>query len=329
MKRIQLKSSLFWALGTDTIYVYFNNPNLRKEIHSNNNIKLFSLLKFLIAPKSQDEIDYFCYKNKISDIEKSDILNFLNAHGYLENDLTLYNKNELNSRIINFISTFPSYSYFQYSHQLNETNICIIGLGTAGSHIVELLVKMQFKNLTLIDHDIVQMKNIFSQNFVKEDLGKYKVEALYKKISNIKDHNTNIFCKKISNYSELKRTVDLGNINFLIISADDFYLTIDILENIFIEFPSIKIIQTGYSLLNIQLCVINSTNYQEYVKHIKGSLKTYKELDEIIIANTGSILDSYFIAFFATKIILDYTISNESDLFFSFDYLTNNFNKSK
>ncbi|GEP83893.1 putative dinucleotide-utilizing enzyme [Staphylococcus piscifermentans] len=257
------------------------------------------------------------------------MLIFLNKQGYLEDNLTLYNKNELNSRIINFISTFPNYSYHEYNRQLKETNICIIGLGTAGSHIVELLVKMEFKNLTLIDHDIVQTKNICSQNYIKNDVGKFKVEAINKKISKIKEHNTKFFCKKISNYSELKKTLNLNNINFLIISADDFYLTIDILENIFIEFPSIKIIQTGYSLLNIQLCVINYTNYKEYLKQIKDSLQTYKVLDEIIIANTGSILDSYFIAFFATKIILDYTIYNQCDSIFSFDYLTNTLKKSK
>lgn len=54
----------------------------------------------------------------------------------------------------------------------------IIGCGSIGSNVAELLVRYGVEDLVLYDFDIVESHNIANQIYTEEDIGKSKTEAL-------------------------------------------------------------------------------------------------------------------------------------------------------
>ena len=54
----------------------------------------------------------------------------------------------------------------------------IIGCGSIGSHVAELLARYGVKRLTLYDFDVVESHNLVNQNFYHRQIGKEKTEAL-------------------------------------------------------------------------------------------------------------------------------------------------------
>ena len=57
-----------------------------------------------------------------------------------------------------FVNTFPQKFYQDYEIKVSEQRIIIIGLGTAGSYLVEVLGKLKFNHFVLIDGDCVKKK---------------------------------------------------------------------------------------------------------------------------------------------------------------------------
>lgn len=56
--------------------------------------------------------------------------------------------------------------------------IHIIGCGSIGSNVAELLARYGITNITLWDYDTVESHNIANQIFTEEDVGKLKTDAL-------------------------------------------------------------------------------------------------------------------------------------------------------
>lgn len=69
-----------------------------------------------------------------------------------------------------------SYDFFQ-PEEVRE-RIHIIGCGSVGSSVAELLARFGLTKLTLYDFDIVEPKNLANQMFRQEHIGMAKVEAL-------------------------------------------------------------------------------------------------------------------------------------------------------
>ena len=63
--------------------------------------------------------------------------------------------------------------------------LLIFGLGSVGSAVVEMLVRNNIRNISLVDYDIVEDNNIGRTTYVLTDIGKYKVDALSEKLRNI------------------------------------------------------------------------------------------------------------------------------------------------
>jgi molybdopterin-synthase adenylyltransferase len=55
------------------------------------------------------------------------------------------------------------------SSKLSTITVCVIGLGTLGSAVAKMLVHAGVKELTLIDRDIVEKKNLFLQPLYQEN----------------------------------------------------------------------------------------------------------------------------------------------------------------
>lgn len=68
---------------------------------------------------------------------------------------------------------------FDYFNPNNVTKRChIIGCGSVGSTVAELLIRLGITNISLYDFDTVSSHNIANQMFINADIGRPKVDAL-------------------------------------------------------------------------------------------------------------------------------------------------------
>lgn len=94
-----------------------------------------------------------------------------------------------------------------------STNIYIIGAGGTTSWFLPKLIKIlnifsnqKSFNILIIDGDVVESKNLTRQNFIQQDIGKYKAEVLATRYSNLIKNTEKIsisFMNKYA-YGELK-----------------------------------------------------------------------------------------------------------------------------
>jgi molybdopterin/thiamine biosynthesis adenylyltransferase len=91
------------------------------------------------------------------------------------------------------------------------------------SRIVEDLVRIGFEGQhTLVDHDKVSLSNLNRQNFIQEDIDRYKVNATYERLKNINPNvNLKIFKENITSSmpNEIKNFIESSN---LVINCIDF-----------------------------------------------------------------------------------------------------------
>jgi molybdopterin/thiamine biosynthesis adenylyltransferase len=87
---------------------------------------------------------------------------------------------------IEALSLYESYAHNVdgFSHlTLRKLKVVMAGAGGIGSEVGEGLVRKGIGDLTIIDHDKVELTNLNRQRFSKRDIGKYKVKQLTKKLS--------------------------------------------------------------------------------------------------------------------------------------------------
>ena len=77
---------------------------------------------------------------------------------------------------MNVLNITKSYDFFK-PEEVKE-RIHIIGCGSVGSTVAELLVRFGLTRITLYDFDIVEPKNLANQMYRQEHIGMTKVEAL-------------------------------------------------------------------------------------------------------------------------------------------------------
>lgn len=68
--------------------------------------------------------------------------------------------------------------------KVREQRVLLAGCGGIGSYVGFLLGHLGVKSLTLLDGDTIEAHNLSGQLYFKEDVGKYKVAALYNLIVN-------------------------------------------------------------------------------------------------------------------------------------------------
>jgi len=69
--------------------------------------------------------------------------------------------------------------------QIADRKVLLVGAGSGGSHTAELLVRSGVKNLTIIDHDVVEPANLSRSVYRLEHIGSPKVEALTRHLRSI------------------------------------------------------------------------------------------------------------------------------------------------
>lgn len=74
------------------------------------------------------------------------------------------------------------------SDQLNELNICVIGVGAVGSYLSELLARLGCKRFALVDDDGVSIGNFSRHTLTMESLVRYKAEKVAERLNNTFPH---------------------------------------------------------------------------------------------------------------------------------------------
>ncbi|TPR12289.1 ThiF family adenylyltransferase [Apilactobacillus timberlakei] len=302
-----------------SIYIYSNTPLLKSAIHTSNDNITWKILKLLRTPKTFIEI------KKHFNIEQQSLIKIIKV--LLEKELLVEDplKNDDKwFRLERFINALPQKKYKKYRDKIENINILILGLGTAGSYSLELLSKIGLKNFILVDNDKVEEKNIISQNYRKKDIGNSKIESLRERYE-----SCNIICikKNIETYQDIKKIIKKYSPKYFLSDADDSSLVIQILKNIFKEFPSIKIIESGYNPLLAQTELISLENYKYYLQKFVSVEKTFliKNKFNGIADNSGIIFHAISDAFFASKIIFDDITKIASSNFGEFNFLENKY----
>lgn len=87
---------------------------------------------------------------------------------------------------------------------MNEANVLVVGCGGIGNEVIKNLIYSDIKNISIVDHDVVELNNLHRQIFfTNKDIGKYKA---------------NVICKKIKErYNNISIKGYVKKLNFLII----------------------------------------------------------------------------------------------------------------
>lgn len=312
---LRLKSEIFFILKENGIEIYYGNKQLNKLITTDNNNIFFKFLNFLKFPRNKKEIKNY----KLEENIKKDIINYL-----LEKKYAVWEKNKSNlkTRTELFINTFPDINYNDYKNKIKKIKILLIGLGTAGSYILEILTKLGFNDFFLIDGDIVNLENIEAQFYNENDINKYKVDIIKNKYPNNRIEVKN---KYIKNYNSLKKIIKENKFDYIINCADDYKLIINLLEDKKKNNINSKIIESGYSPLKQETILINT---KEKANKILESIQ--KNLNQEIkskgiVRNNGSIFNSWLSAFATSKMILDDILDFDFTEIGEFDFLQNRY----
>ncbi len=79
-----------------------------------------------------------------------------------------------------------NYIYIKKESQqvIKNAHILIAGCGL-GSVIAECVLRLGFENISIVDGDVVEMTNLNRQNYIKDDIGKFKVDVLKHRLKSI------------------------------------------------------------------------------------------------------------------------------------------------
>ena len=247
---------------------------------------------------------------KLNNQEFEDIFN------YFENKKWVYKLpysfDVIDQRIKNFVDCYPNITYTDYLKKIDKITVLILGLGTGGSYLIDILSKLGISKFIIIDGDTVERKNLRAQNYVLEDIGKYKGQVLkYNYENNFPKMNIDFINKRINSYDELESYVDLNKVSYFINCADDFELQISIVDSLFKKYPDIQMFYGGYSFLIHSDTLITKYNYKELMN---TALKQKKSIERsnYISENAGSIFNGYLSAYIISKLIFNSVILNKN-----------------
>lgn len=112
-----------------------------------------------------------------------------------------------------------------YSPSPQHDRIHIIGCGSVGSTVAELLARYGFTRFTLYDFDRVEAKNIVNQMFTEKDIGRMKTEALLDILTNINPEIRDV--SKVRNFGYANQNLD----GYVFLCVDSVELRAEILKN--------------------------------------------------------------------------------------------------
>lgn len=116
---------------------------------------------------------------------------------------------------------FQHFSINFSNYEFLNNNILILGAGALGSTIVYLLAQFGFKNITIVDDDLVEKSDIEkTMIFRREDIGELKVNSIKKIIHSVFNVEINTIPEKITEINKIETLLLSTKPNFLIKACD-------------------------------------------------------------------------------------------------------------
>lgn len=103
--------------------------------------------------------------------------------------------------------------------KIKNTKILLVGVGGVGGFALEALIRMGFLNITIIDHDKIDLSNLNRQIITnQENIGEYKVDVAKKRALKI-NPNTKITTHKVFLNKENLNTV-IDDFDYILDACD-------------------------------------------------------------------------------------------------------------
>ena len=277
----KLNSSVSVVRISDNILEFFKS-NTREQCRIR--IKDDTILNIVNSLDGEKTIQNISEEFQVKEEDLYNLLNFLKEKGLLDNiePKKDFEKYDIFRRPINFLADFSSSHEDLLSmwNSIRNSTVLVVGLGAVGSWTSCNLVQSGIKNLILMDGDIVDASNLHRQfGFDESTIGKYKTEALEKRLKTYADDIKVIKVNEFLNQNNLSALND-KKIDLIINCADK--PNVDITSLWIGEYAMKRgiphIVGGGY---NLHLSLIGQTVIPGETACIKCFQKTLEEENKI------------------------------------------------
>jgi molybdopterin/thiamine biosynthesis adenylyltransferase len=100
-----------------------------------------------------------------------------------------------------------------------DKRVAIIGIGTIGSHLANILARMQVP-IALYDPDTIEAHNLATQAYTRRDIGRYKVDAVKAQCEAIGHDSVEVLRNKFTADSEAQREHIAGTFACIVSCVD-------------------------------------------------------------------------------------------------------------
>ena len=197
---------------------------------------------------------------------------------------TFVKKSDIEDNICMTQDYYKSYDYTDIDDSFvipkSENDVCCLGLGSAGSNILEQLIKLNyFDRYTIVDFDRVEKKNLRNQMCAYRYIGSYKVSSM----SNyMEEYNALENSVRINSYSRKYEHVDFTYMKFkyVISGFDNIPCRLGVLDKVKSnELETQYIIDARYDGLTCSLYFIDTSDKDQMEYYEKMLHETAKELE--------------------------------------------------
>lgn len=205
-------------------------------------------------------------------------------------------------------------------NKVQSKNILVIGLGGVGSYVVESLIRSGIINITIVDHDTIDITNLNRQLMTNlNNIGNKKVDEIEKRILSI---NKDVKITKIDKFIDSSNIDIINNTyDYVIDSCDTFNTKCEIIKeclNKNIKFITSMGTAKKMDPSKLEIIDIRKTSYDPLAKklrkwvkdnNIKGKIITVSSSEEPI--KTNNVLGSNsFVPSSAGLLITSYIIND-------------------
>lgn len=165
--------------------------------------------------------------------------------------------------------------------KLNNAKAAIMGLGGLGSNIAIALARLGVGKLLLIDFDVIDLTNIFRQNYRLEHVGRLKTECIKEEIHEINSYiEVNVINEKIDTENVIKLIDDY---RIICEAFDKSEIKSEIIDTI-LEKSQDKIIISGNGMAGYKNCNLIKTRQLGKRLFICGDMKNGIETEHTLMA---------------------------------------------
>ncbi len=160
--------------------------------------------------------------------------------------------------------------------KLNNSNVCVLGIGGVGSYVLEALARCGILNITIVDKDVVDATNINRQLIaLNSTIGKDKVEIAKSRVFDINEDIKLIAIKENVTKENIASILN-SNYDYIVDCVDNLEAKISIIE--FAHKNNIRCISSmgmgrRINPLDIKICDINKTYMCPLAKKVRKILK--------------------------------------------------------